>query len=295
MGLPRGARCAGASPNPTMPPLEMPGQGRAGDGVAPAQRGYWGLCGANNARPRDVTNRERGAGVLGALRRGRRRALRASGYNHCMRCASFFCVVVVGFFCGCPEEEVICSPKDKADVERLASFVDVKCDVDINGTDLKNLDALQGLRSANSINITNNIELTDIELGLSGLQSVLAISLSGNPGVTQLVFDGDVNNVNVSGNNVDVIDLAHITGGLGVTNERATTVQLHDSPVFQLNLFEVTSFESFDGIDGGALSALTIHNAPVLLQADVDAFLAGIDPPPSIVQVCGTVGGAACE
>lgn len=204
-------------------------------------------------------------------------------------------VVVVTVGAGCPAAEQPCSPTTEKELQRLADFVDVQCDVDISGTELTNLDALQGLRTATSVNINNNIALEDIELGLSGLQSVAAISLSGNPNVTQLVFEGDVNNVNVSQNNVDVIDLAHISGGLGITNEPAATVQLHGSPLFQLNLFEVTAFAGFDGIDGAQLSALTIHNAPVLTQDAVDAFVGAIDPPPAIVSVCGTVGGAPCE
>jgi len=215
-----------------------------------------------------------------------------------------FCVVsaVVGVVgvcgVGCPAEDLVCSPVDEAGVERLAGYVDVDCDVQIVGTELVTLDALQDLRSAKSVQVIGNAVLDDVSRGLSGLQEVGFVSVQRNPRVRELVLDNPLQNVGVSGNDLGVVDVVVTDGGsFSADNEPLATLNVHgtgNKATGHLGLSEATQLSTLSGVDVDSVFVFEIRNAPVLVQSDVDAFVAGLDAAPAAVTVCGVVDGTPC-
>lgn len=206
------------------------------------------------------------------------------------------CVVVASVAAGCPPPDLVCSPRDEGELERLAGFGDTQCDVDVVGTDLSTLDGLRGLRSADSITIGDNAQLTSVQVGLSEVTAVPFLSMFSNPRVTELrLLQGGLGGLSTSGNELASIELVvDDRASVQLTNEPVSLLSIQGQTLNSLSLFTVTQLSDLSGIDVTSIFALQIHDAPVLLQGDVDAFVGGLDPPPSSVIVCGTVDGDPC-
>lgn len=193
----------------------------------------------------------------------------------------------------------VCTPTTEADLAELAEREEVGCYVKIYDTDLRSLEALQGLTKAHYVGVSNNPELANID-ALSSLADVGGLSISSNSSLTQVALrlEAEIGALSFRGASLERIDLT-------LAGEREAQFNVVDAPALrglevhvghalEVQLQRVENLDSLEGLsDIRKVTGLYLRDLPKITQAQVDAFIAQLDEPPE-GEVCGLMDSPPC-
>ncbi|MCC7075200.1 MAG: hypothetical protein IT383_28060 [Deltaproteobacteria bacterium] len=213
--------------------------------------------------------------------------------------------LLFGSLLGCvPQSSLpgtICEPHTDADLQAIAAGERHCSSVSIAETQFENLDGLRGLTSVpEAVSVFRNEHLADLT-GLEDLSHVGGITVSENPSFEEvdLSWHGQIGIVNFSNNaNLRALSISLDTADsyLGIGNEAITSLTLaNPAPTKELRLTHLPELASLGGLAGlASVEIVLFYDLPSMPAAEVESFLAGLDPAPSYMEICDVEGYPGC-